>query len=345
MVEYSTIVYYYISVIQVYITSVYYITYYIGQEKMTELTTANTALQSLTVNSIADLETRYVRYLDSCPATVETYTKNLKRFFEYTRENHIARPQREDIKSYREYLKNKGLKPTTIQNYMTAVKLFFKWAEQEGLYRNVADHVKGVKLSRDHKKDSMTSEQAHEVITTIDTSTDKGKRDFAIVALMVSCGLRDIEVQRANIEDLRTAGNSTALYVQGKGREERTEFVIVPAPAEKAIREYLKTRKSYKDSDPLFVSVSNHGMDERLTTRSISRLVKNSMKAAGYDSSRLTAHSLRHTAITLSIMSGKRLDEVQQYARHKNLNTTMIYNHAIEAAKNTCSDAVANLIF
>lgn len=312
---------------------------------MTELTTTNTALQSLSYLTINDLEASYVKYLDSCPATVETYTKNLKRFFEYTRENNIARPQREDIISFREYLKNKGLKPTTIQNYMTAVKLFFKWASQEGYCENVADHVKGVKLSRDHKKDSMTSEQAREVISTIDTSSDKGKRDYAIVTLMVSCGLRDIEVQRANIEDLRTVGDSTALYVQGKGREERTEFVKVPAPVERAIRDYLRTRKSYKDTDPLFVSVSNHGKNDRLTTRSISRLVKDSMIEAGYDSSRLTAHSLRHTAITLSILSGKRLDEVQQYARHKNLNTTMIYNHAIEASKNTCSDAVADLLF
>lgn len=313
---------------------------------MTDLTTTTkTAYTPATLPAITDLETSYINYLDSCPATVETYTKNLRQFLNYTRENNIQRPEREDIIAFREYLKAQGKKPSTIQNYITAVKLFFKWTEQNRLYPNIAEHVKGVKLSKDHKKDCLTSDQAKELLVSINTDTLRGKRDYAIVALMVSCGLRDIEVQRANIEDLRTVGNNNVLFVQGKGREDKAEYVKVPAQADKAIREYLKERGENNEQAPLFVSISNHDKGERLTTRSISRLVKTSLKEAGYDSSRLTAHSLRHTAITLSLLSGKRLDEVQQYARHKNLNTTMIYNHALEEANNSCSEAVASLIF
>ena len=69
------------------------------------------------------------------------------------------------------------------------------------------------------------------------------------------------------------------------------------------------------------------------------------MQAAGYDSARLTAHSLRHTAVTLSLLAGKDITEVQQFARHKNIETTMIYNHALDKAKNTCSKAVESAIF
>ena len=312
---------------------------------MTDLTTFKPSFNLAILPSIGELEASYINYLDSCPATVNTYTKNLRQFLTYTRERNIERPQREDIIAFREYLKTQGKKASTIQNYITAVKLFFKWAEQAGLYPNIADHVKGVKISREHKKDCLTSEQTKDLLLSIDTTTLRGKRDYAIVALMVSCGLRDIEVQRANIEDLRTVGNNNVLFVQGKGREDKAEYVKVPAQADKAIRDYLKARGEYTETAPLFVSISNHDKGERLTTRSISRLVKTSLKGAGYDSSRITAHSLRHTAITLSLLSGKRLDEVQQYARHKNLNTTMIYNHSLEEANNSCSEAVASLIF
>lgn len=312
---------------------------------MTDLITFKPSFNITTLPAIGELEASYINYLDSCPATVNTYTKNLRQFLTYTRERNIERPQREDIIAFREYLKAQGKKASTIQNYITAVKLFFKWAEQAGLYPNIADHVKGVKISREHKKDCLTSEQTKDLLLSIDTTTLRGKRDYAIVALMVSCGLRDIEVQRANIEDLRTVGNNNVLFVQGKGREDKAEYVKVPAQADKAIRDYLKERGEYTETAPLFVSISNHDKGERLTTRSISRLVKTSLKGAGYDSSRITAHSLRHTAITLSLLSGKRLDEVQQYARHKNLNTTMIYNHSLEEANNSCSEAVASLIF
>lgn len=69
------------------------------------------------------------------------------------------------------------------------------------------------------------------------------------------------------------------------------------------------------------------------------------MRNAGYDSDRLTAHSLRHTAITLSLKNGESLQEVQQFARHTNINTTLIYAHNLEREQNTCSNTISNSIF
>lgn len=66
---------------------------------------------------------------------------------------------------------------------------------------------------------------------------------------------------------------------------------------------------------------------------------------AGYDTPRLTAHSMRHTAVTLSLLAGKDITEVQQFARHESINTTMIYNHALDKEKNGCSEAISSSIF
>ena len=265
--------------------------------------------------------------------------------FKYFNENEISRPQREDILSYRDSLAASGHKPTTIQNYITATRLFFQWLEQEGIYPNVAAHVKGAKLDKEHKKDYLTSRQVKAILSDIDRSTPQGVRDYAILALMTTGGLRTVEVIRANIADMRTLGDDTVLYIQGKGRDEKTEYIKLSAPVENAIREYLKLRGEVDPSAPLFVSMSNNSKGERMTTRSISRIAKDSMIEAGYNSERLTAHSLRHTAVTLSLLAGKSLAEVQQFARHANIATTMIYNHALERANNGCSEAIARAIF
>jgi len=303
---------------------------------------SNAVAQRQTVG--AELLKRYISFLDSSPKTIETYTRDLRQLFSFFSLNGITQPSREDIIAFRDELKASGHKPTTIQNYITATKVFFTWTEQEGLYPNIAKHLKGAKVDRDHKKDYLTSRQVKEVLGSIDRTTEQGLRDYAMLFLMITGGLRTIEVTRANIEDLRNAGDNTVLYVQGKGREEKTEYIKISAPAEQAIRAYLKARGNAPETAPLFASTSNNNHGERMTTRSISGIVKTRLQQAGYDSSRLTAHSLRHTAVTLSLLAGRDLAEVQQFARHKNIATTMIYNHALDRAKNGCSEAITSAI-
>ena len=293
----------------------------------------------------AELFSRFIAYLDTTPKTVETYSKALRQLFSYFSLNGIRQPQREDILAFREELRASGHKPTTIQNYITATKIFFSWTAQENLYPNIADHLKGAKLDREHKKDYLTSGQVKEILSNIERESVQGLRDYAILTLMVTGGLRDIEVCRADIGDLRTVGEHTVLYVQGKGRQEKTEYIKVSPQVEKAIRAYLKARGKAGEDAPLFASLSNNSKGQRLSTRSVSGIVKNRLKEAGYDSERLTAHSLRHTAVTLSLLAGKDITEVQQFARHANIATTMIYNHSLDKAKNSCSEAIAQAIF
>lgn len=314
---------------------------------MEYLTTGNREGAALATQAAigADMYARFISFLDASEKTIETYSRALKQLFSYFAYTGITRPQREDIIAFKEDLKASGHKPTTVQNYITAAKLFFKWTEQQGFYPNIAEHLKGAKLSREHKKDYLTSRQMKDILNSIDRSTLKGARDYAILSLMVTCGLRTIEVARANVEDLRTAGACTALYIQGKGRAEKAEYVKVSLPVEKAIRAYLNARKDKSPDSPLFASLSNQNRHARITTRAVRGIVKKSFRNAGYDSSRLTAHSLRHTAVTLSLLAGKDITEVQQFARHANIATTMIYNHALDRAKNSCGEAVANAIF
>ena len=303
----------------------------------------NTAIVTQRAITI-DLFTSFIEYLDASPKTVETYTRAIRQFFKYVQEKGISQPTREDIIAYREYLKGSH-KPTTVQNYIVAVRLFFQWTEQKGLYPNVAEHIKGAKLDKNHKKDYLTSRQVKKVLETAKEESLQGLRDYAILALMFTGGLRTIEVSRANIEDLRIAGDSEVLYLQGKGHEEKTDYIKLIPKVEDAIRVYLKARGTLDPTEPLFTSTSNNSRGDRISTRTISGIVKNALKNAGYDSDKLTAHSKRHTAVTLALMGGQKLEEVQQFARHKNLATTLIYAHNLDRAKNNCEATIAKAIF
>ena len=285
----------------------------------------------------------YTAFLDASERTVQTYTGNVRQFLKWAAQNGVQSPTRADIIQYRDELRAR-CRPSTVQNYITALRLFFRWTASAGIYPNIAEHVKGAKLDASHKKDYLTARQLKAILSNIDTDTAKGRRDYSMILLMITGGLRDVEIARANINDLRQMGDSTVLYLQGKGRTERTEYVKVVPAVETVLRDYLKTRQGAHDMQPLFASMSNNSKGCRLTSKSISAIVKHRFISAGFNSNRLTAHSLRHSAVTLSLLGGVPLEEVQQFARHRSITTTQIYAHNLDRAKNRSEDTIARSI-
>ena len=296
-------------------------------------------------NNLEDLFQQFIIFIDATPNTIRTYRGSLKQWFLYLRQNQIGHPDSETVRQYRQELQNSGKKPTTVKNYIIAVKRFFEWTEEAGFYPNIAKYIKSGHLSKNFKKDYLTSSQAKKILDEIDRSTLKGKRDYAMLVTMLTMGLRTIEVTRANIEDIRTKGNTTVLYIQGKGHDEKDDLIRMPQHVESAIRDYLSVRQTKDLSEPLFISTSNHNANGRMTTRSIRRIVKTAFIAAGFDSPRLTAHSTRHTAATLSLLNGATLQQTQELLRHRNIGTTEIYAHNIDAATNPAANDVEEAIF
>ena len=287
---------------------------------------------------------KWIAYLDASEKTQATYTRAIRQFIGYLQAEGISNPTRDTIVAYKEHIAADH-KPTTTNLYLMALKQFFKWTAQEGIYPNVAEHVKGAKLAKGFKKDNLTSKQAAKVLSGIDPNTLQGKRDYAIICLMMTTGLRTVEVTRADIGDIRTVGDFTALFIQGKGHTDKDNYVKLPAQVEDAIRAYLTCRGKAEDNEPLFASIAHRNAGERMTTRSISRLVKDALIDAGFNSDRLTAHSLRHTAATLNLLNGGTPEETMQLLRHANINTTLIYSHALERASNNSEDRIAGAIF
>jgi integrase/recombinase XerD len=262
-----------------------------------------------------------------------TYKRAITQFF-FFMYNNFEQPTSNDILTYKRHLESLGLAAYTITTYLVVVRRFFAWTEAKKIYPNIAKTIKGMRRPKGFRKDPLTMEQTREVISSIELNTLQGKRDFAIINLLVRTGLRTIEIQRANIGDINQSAGIAKLHIQGKGRDTKDEYVILTHASLKPILSYLKYRGTTKDTDPLFTSLSDRNNGERMTTRSLSRIAKGAMIEAGIDSKRLTAHSLRHTAITTARRAGASLQEVKTMARHADINTTLIYSHNIDRETN-----------
>lgn len=293
----------------------------------------------------AGLLNDFFTFLDVSPKTTATYQRALRQLFRYFTENGIVKPNREDMLNFKKSLESAGRKASTVALYLAAARRFFSWTEQRGICPNVATGIKPPKAERGHRRDFLGATQLKAIFSGMKHDTLRERRDFAIIALMSVGGLRTIEVSRANVEDMRTLGDFTVLYLQGKGRKDRTEFVKLPAPVLNAINDYLALRGNVSDTAPLFAGIGNRNRNGRMTTRTISVIAKTAMRTAGYNSSRLSAHSLRHSAVTLSLLGGMSLSEVQAFARHSNIATTTIYAHTVDRIRSMCEDTVANAIF
>ena len=274
---------------------------------------------------------RFLQAHDIKPKSKETYRRALRQLFTYLSDNGITKPTRETLLAYKTYLIDKQLSPYTVSAYIIATRKLFQWTESEHLYANIANQIKGQKKPKGFKKDALSVNQARKLLTDMETDTLQGARDYALVNLLVRTGLRTIETARANVEDIRQQGEQAVLYIQGKGRDSKDDIVILTEETLEPIRAYISKRgRGVKDSSPLFISHSDRNYGERLTTRSISRIVKDRLQASGLDDRRLTAHSLRHTAVTFSLIGGATIQEAQTLARHSDINTTLIYAHNLD---------------
>jgi integrase/recombinase XerC/integrase/recombinase XerD len=290
-----------------------------------------------------DVLTKAVDYflssLDTSQLTKETYRTALKSFCSWVNAKALkTRPQREDILEYKKYLQDKiitgrpgekkKISPLTVTVYITALRRFFAFLEAEKIYPNIASGIKGLKKPKGFLRDTLTKDEVRRLLAGIGNTGLKALRDYAMINLMLRTGLRTIEISRALIDDIGRQGGETILKIWGKGRDTKDDFVILTDEAYKPILDYLQTRGSTKLSEPLFASAeANRNKAGNITTRSIRRIVGSRLRAVGLKTSKVTAHSLRHTFGTISLENGADLISVKEALRHSNINTTLIYTH------------------
>jgi integrase/recombinase XerD len=283
--------------------------------------------QDITIIPTLNIETLVDAFINSQDVKLSSknlYRRTLKQYFNWVNTTNyllseIARPQ---LLEYKDYLLSSGMSSLTVGSYITSVRRFYEWTEANKYYPNVAKGIKTPKRKQQFKKQPLLPAQATALLNFYQ---DKALRDYAIISLLLRTGLRTIEVIRASVEDITFKGGQRVLLIQGKGRDEKDNFVLLTDKSYQPIAEYLATRGNISSSEPLFTSTSNNSKGDRLTTRTISYIAKEGLKAIGLDERSFTAHSLRHTTAVNILRAGGSLETAQFTLRHSNPATTQIY--------------------
>ena len=163
----------------------------------------------------------------------------------------------------------------------------------------------------------LTLEESQQLLQAVDGKNRE--RDYCILCLFLNCGLRISEIVGLNLSDIQ----EDHLRIMGKGSKER--IVYLNDACVDALNDYLVVRSNIAAIDRTALFLSNRR--KRMSTDAVHAMVKKTLKQAGLDPEKYSAHKLRHTAATLMLSSGVDVRTLQEVLGHENLNTTQIYTH------------------
>ncbi|MGE0010355.1 MAG: tyrosine-type recombinase/integrase [Candidatus Babeliales bacterium] len=272
---------------------------------------------------------------DIAATSLITYKHVLTQFALWCKDKKITTPTRMTILEYKAFLESRRLSAFTKSLYIVLVRRFFSWTHENNMYPDVAHGIKTARTKqKSHHKDSLSIADIKTLLAHIDQGTLQGLRDYALINMLVRTGLRIKEVASCEFSDIESHHGSYRLWIQGKGRHGKDEFVILTQATLAPLQAYIAARNLKQNARaPLFASVSDKNFGKKLTTFSISRLIRQYYQKAGIKTKRVTAHSLRHTFGVLSMQAGASLHEVQLAMRHTAPSTTQIYLGDIERIK------------
>ena len=298
------------------------------QETRILLNTPETESITKFKNSRTDeLLTSFLLDQDVNATSLQHYSKALKQYFTWISDNalDLRYVDRATIIKYKQDLIDRGLSSLSVASYLTVIRNFYAWTEAHKHYPNVAAGVKSPRTERKFQKRPLSAKQAADLLEYFKSDP----RDYAVVSLCLRTGLRTIELIRANICDIEIIDGKRVLRVHGKGKVDKSGYVVLTDKCYLVIARYLSTRKSNFTKEPLFVSKANRNKNERLTTHSIRVLIKEGLRSIGLDNRSYSAHSLRHSCATMIIESGGSIIDAQKVLRHSSTVTTELYTQMI----------------
>lgn len=246
------------------------------------------------------------------------------------------------VNAFIQQLEADGKSPATIRRHGVTLRTFFAWLVALNLIdQNPADRHLIRRIAPERPQDRvltvLTREQASAMLSAIDPTSETGPRDRALVSTLLHCVLRRSEAAAMDFEHVRRQGPYWALVLpQSKGGSNQS--VKIPARVVEEI-EALKDAYGYR-SGPVWRSLSrNASRGRRLSGSSIYSIVKRAAKCAGIEA-KVGAHTMRHTGCTLAIEGGASIQQVQVHARHKNIETTMMYLHQRDRLANSAADFI-----
>lgn len=278
--------------------------------------TLTTGVDRETANKIFDLR-------DTRPTTANDYKYAISAFLSFT----DGKLHRDSFLDFKRSLSDRSdISVSTKNKYLATAKIFLKEISRQSGVPDTTLGIKSFTQSKKHKRDGLHEKEIATLTEAVrqleDTPTTARLR--AILALLVFQGLRQIEIVRLDVSDLDFA-NKTAL-IHGKARDDKEAISLLPETVE-ALKHYVKTNRVADGA--LFISQSNNSRSQRLTTRGLRNLIKETLGNLGINK---TTHGFRHYFTTRLLEAyGSDLLSVARYTRHKSVSTLQVYDDRIKA--------------
>ena len=279
--------------------------------------------------------------------TREAYRHDLRQFEAWLNETgaSLGGLTPDHLTRYRSLLMT-NYKPASVNRKLSVVRLLCEEAVNRGLLeKNPAARLKGLRMNGDFTPTPALSRgQVRRLLASIARESLPGKRDFALLSLLVRCGLRRAEAAALQVEDLQEDMGFSCLLVNGKGNKERR--VKLPDEVQGHLRDWLQAAGI--ESGPLFRLLRKRGRGAEaawevgalaITPTAVWMIFRRRLHQAGIKGP-FSPHSLRATFITLALAGGAGLHRVQYCAGHADPRTTERYDRQRDNLENSAVDYV-----
>ena len=214
-----------------------------------------------------------------------------------------------------------GLSPATIARRIATIKNFYMFLESDNLAKGIISEEITIPKKDKTLPQVLSEEEINQLLNAPDLTSEKGIRDYAVLEILYSCGLRVSEA--ANLQINQINEQEEIINILGKGKKER--IVPIRKSALKAVKTYInEVRNKHLVIDNKAVFIGKNG--KRMSRQALYNIVVNNAKLADIQKE-IHPHTLRHSFATHLLDNGADLRVVQELLGHTNIGTTQIYTH------------------
>lgn len=256
--------------------------------------------------------------------SIASYLHDIKHLIEYCDEINTTYLQLsyEQLESFLAYLADLGLGQRSMQRVVSGIKNLYNFLILEEIITENPTELLEINRVKEKLPEVLTVEEIDAMISCIDTSTDQGIRDAAMIELLYSCGLRVSELCDLTFSSIFL--QERFVRITGKGSKER--LVPMSEVAVQRVIEYLPIRQSIQAKPAfthhLFLSRNRSS----ITRQRVFMIVKELAQLAGIQKE-ISPHTFRHSFATHLLEGGAHLQAIRDMLGHADISTTEIYTH------------------
>ena len=254
--------------------------------------------------------------------TIQDYKEDFLQFQRYyPHKKELTDLNKNDLNEFSYDQALNGLSPATIARRIATIKNFYMFLESDNLAKGIISEEITIPKKDKTLPQVLSEEEINQLLNAPDLTSEKGIRDYAVLEILYSCGLRVSEA--ANLQINQINEQEEIINILGKGKKER--IVPIRESALKAVKTYInEVRNKHLVIDNKAVFIGKNG--KRMSRQALYNIVVNNAKLAGIQKE-IHPHTLRHSFATHLLDNGADLRVVQELLGHTNIGTTQIYTH------------------